>query len=77
MVKKLVENNLELLVGFLSIFMLVARIFIQFEPLNHFPNDDSAIFLYIGRAILNGQVPYVDIWDHKGPLLYYINVNNG
>ncbi len=71
--KKWIGNKLETMAGFLSIFILVARIFIQFEPLDNFPNDDSAVFLYIGRIILNGQLPYVNAWDHKGPLLYYIN----
>lgn len=73
MTRKTVENNLEIILGFLFIFWQVARIFIRFEPLDYFPNDDSAVFLYVGRSILNGQVPYLDVWDHKGPLLYYIN----
>jgi hypothetical protein len=34
---------------------------------------DSGVFSYIGWRILNGQVPYRDIWDHKPPLIYYIN----
>lgn len=57
----------------LFIAWLVAVVFIRFEPLNNFPNDDSAVFLYIGRGILKGQIPYLDIWDHKAPLLYYID----
>jgi hypothetical protein len=73
MTKKMVGNNWELILVFVVVFGLVARIFIRFEPLDHFPNDDSSIFLYIGRSILNGQVPYLDVWDHKGPLLYYID----
>lgn len=37
------------------------------------PERDSGVFLYIGQQILDGSVPYRDIWDHKGPLIYYIN----
>ena len=37
------------------------------------PLTDSSVFLYIGEQILDGAVPYRDIWDHKGPLVYYIN----
>jgi len=37
------------------------------------PLTDSSVFLYIGERILDGAVPYRDIWDHKGPLVYYIN----
>src|SRR5215470_11276925 len=34
---------------------------------------DSGVFLYAGSRILAGQVPYRDVWDHKGPLIYYID----
>ena len=30
---------------------------------------DSGVFLYTGMAISRGGMPYVDSWDHKGPLL--------
>lgn len=34
---------------------------------------DSGVFIYIGDKILAGQVPYRDIWDHKGPVIYFID----
>ena len=34
---------------------------------------DSAIFKTMGLAVLEGKTPYVDIFDHKGPVLYFIN----
>jgi 4-amino-4-deoxy-L-arabinose transferase-like glycosyltransferase len=37
------------------------------------PNRDSGVFLYAGQQILNGGLPYISVWDHKGPLIYYIN----
>jgi len=43
----------------------------MFVPL---PDRDSGVFLYTARQILSGDVPYRDIWDHKGPILYFINV---
>jgi len=33
---------------------------------------DIGTWSYIGKAILEGQVPYRDVWDHKAPGLYYI-----
>lgn len=33
---------------------------------------DSAIFRLVGTAMAHGQVPYVDIWDHKGPGLFLL-----
>lgn len=42
-------------------------------PGNHLPPEwDSAVFLYIGRRMTEGKVPYLDLFDHKGPLLYLI-----
>lgn len=34
---------------------------------------DSGVFMYIGSEILEGKIPYRDIWDHKPPLIFYIN----
>ncbi len=36
------------------------------------PNEDSSVFLYIGERMLEGKVPYRDLFDHKGLLLYFI-----
>ncbi|MBE0697619.1 MAG: hypothetical protein IH586_11920 [Anaerolineaceae bacterium] len=37
------------------------------------PDIDSGIYSYIGWRILDGQIPYRDIWDHKPPLIYFLN----
>lgn len=37
-------------------------------------NIDSSVFNYVARVIRNGGMPYRDTFDHKGPLLYLINV---
>jgi hypothetical protein len=39
----------------------------------HFPFRDSGVFLYAGWRIREGEVPYADVWDHKPPLIYFIN----
>jgi hypothetical protein len=48
------------------------------SPLNPLSSDipagDSSVFLTIAQGILHGKLPYVDFFDHKGPLLYLINV---
>lgn len=44
------------------------------SPLNmQYTNRDSGVFLYVGWRILNGELPYRDVWDHKPPLIFYIN----
>ena len=34
---------------------------------------DSGVFLYMGWRILHGELPYRDLWDHKPPVIFYIN----
>lgn len=46
------------------------------SPLNpksvRLPDIDSSIFIYFGYGIRAGMTPYVDMVDHKGPLLWTI-----
>lgn len=42
----------------------------QFYP---YPERDSGVFLYTGWRILNGELPYVAVWDHKPPMVFLIN----
>ena len=40
-----------------------------------YPNEygyDSAFFRFIGDSILKGKTIYKDIWDHKGPVFYFL-----
>ena len=37
------------------------------------PSRDSGVFLYIGWRLLNGDIPYQDVWDHKPPLIYFVD----
>ncbi|HSN78111.1 MAG TPA: glycosyltransferase family 39 protein [Anaerolineae bacterium] len=34
---------------------------------------DSGVFLYVGWRILHGEIPYLHLWDHKPPLIFYLN----
>ena len=37
------------------------------------PSLDSSTYIYVAEGILKGELPYVDRWDNKGPLLYSLN----
>lgn len=44
------------------------------NPVNMtFPSRDSGVFLYVAWRLLVGDVPYRDVWDHKPPLIYFID----
>src|SRR5262245_997230 len=37
------------------------------------PSRDSGVFLYMGWRLLSGDIPYQDVWDHKPPLIYFVD----
>jgi hypothetical protein len=37
------------------------------------PSRDSGVFLYVGWRFLNGDTLYRDVWDHKPPLIYFVD----
>ena len=42
------------------------------SPLDPFYHYDSSAFFTIGKCITDGYAPHLDLFDHKGPLLYVI-----
>jgi hypothetical protein len=58
-----------------TIFVLAVCLLFSFlycPPLDIF-YDDKEIFKYIGRLIHKGGVPYKDVFDHKPPLIFFLN----
>ena len=56
--------------------ILVGALYVLFplSPiLKRYVGRDSGVFLYIGWRILNGELPYKDVWDHKPPVVFYID----
>ena len=50
----------------------VSTLFRLFPGNNRLPTEDSSVFLYIGKRMTEGKIPYRDLFDHKGPVLYFI-----
>ena len=71
------KTNLMKLSSYIPIIFLILLNLIVLVPVSPafqpIPNRDSGVFLYIGKGVLLGNIPYRDFWDHKGPLIYYIN----
>lgn len=60
-----------------GVYSIIAALFLMIfsyssSPLYDTYGGDSSIFMLIGKGILNGKVPYLDLFDHKGPLLFFI-----
>ena len=61
-----------------SVVIIILIIFSLFflsttSPLfENFFGLDSAYYRFIGLSILNKKTPYLDIWENKGPVFYFI-----
>jgi dolichyl-phosphate-mannose-protein mannosyltransferase len=53
--------------------LLVLVVLDQANPLTTPMGRDSGVFAHIASHLLKGQTPYVFAWDHKPPLIYFIN----
>lgn len=68
------ENRILQLLFVVLIVGLGLVAYIQVSPLaSPWLERDQGVFTYIGNLILHGGIPYRDIWDHKPPLIYFIN----
>lgn len=66
------NRNIALLAAVLSaLFLPFASVYTS--PLNPYYGSDAAVFMVIGKGMTQGLVPYVDLYDHKGPLLFFFN----
>jgi len=59
-----------LLIG-LALAGVTIAAFVLLRPYAILLGGDASIFLTVGRGWLHGQVPYLDAWDHKPPLIYF------
>lgn len=42
-------------------------------PTGKAPQEDAGVFLYAAQVLLDGDLPYRDVWDHKPPLIYVLD----
>lgn len=60
-----------LLLAFLAFIFLLAHS-INTSPLFITLYSDSETFIVMGKLFLRGEVPYIDFFDHKGPIIIFI-----
>ncbi|MDD5070275.1 MAG: glycosyltransferase family 39 protein [Candidatus Omnitrophica bacterium] len=64
------KNNLHILILIFLLIFIVRLPFIS-KLLNH---PDEKVYFTVAQQISQGAVLYRDVWDHKGPLLYFLFV---
>ena len=73
----LIKKNSKLLVtiGFCSLFAFLICLLSPSSPFTQkYIGTDTWVFQYNAIAMKNGMLPYVDFFDHKGIILYFINL---
>jgi|GEM_PF-4781661 hypothetical protein len=68
-------NNKKIVITFHLLVLICFAVMVSISVSPHLfprPNIDQGVYIYIGSQILDGKLPYRDLWDHKGFLIYYI-----
>lgn len=67
--KTFIKNNI---IYWILLLFLCAYEALQLpqSPLFNRYDNDSSVYQYVGKMMLEGQIPYKDVFDHKGPLVY-------
>ncbi len=66
------NRNIALAAALLSL-LFVPFASVYTSPYNPYYGSDAAVFMVIGKGMTQGLVPYLDLYDHKGPLLFFFN----
>ncbi len=71
------KKNMFVFFIFLSLFYVLSFSFstsLFYPQYAFFHGNDSSQFLTIGKAWLFGKIPYRDMFDHKGPFIFLVNM---
>ena len=69
-IKFVIKYGIMLLTAFIFVFYASATT----SPFIDFKRIDSYMFLIMGRGWSKGLIPYVDLFDQKGPAIFFINM---
>ncbi|HEV8671758.1 MAG TPA: hypothetical protein VGS01_13600 [Candidatus Limnocylindria bacterium] len=57
-----------------AILVVVAvAVLVPNHPAGRVPAEDAGVFFYAAQRLLEGGVPYRDVWDHKPPGVYLVS----
>lgn len=78
MVRYMIDNRRELFLRFFISAMGIMFVTLFSYSTSWFYPDyyggDSAQFLTIGKAWMLGKIPYRDMFDHKGPVIFFVDM---
>lgn len=68
-----VKNTIGIILVCVLIISLSLLLLSDGNPYFSEPGRDSGFFMFTGRELLRGKELYTQIWDSKGPLVFFIN----
>lgn len=70
---KVIENLTVFLAALILALLFCLKFSLTTSPFYSIHGDDSAMFYLIGKYWSEGFLPYVSLWDQKGPMIFLIN----
>ncbi len=58
----------------IAVGLMASTFFSTFPLTKTYTYTDSSVFIYIGKMMQKGYLPYKDLFDHKGILLYFVQM---
>lgn len=70
--KKLGKNKHKVFLYLFCIFLMLISSGFTSPLYPHYIGVDCSFFLIIARGIICGKIPYIDLFDHKGPIFFWM-----
>lgn len=67
------DRSIRFVLIFLMTFLWQFLFLILISPLVDYDYGDSIVYKQMGLALLQGKLLYIDLFDHKGPILYFVH----
>ena len=65
-------NTAIFFVCFITALLYLLLFAYTISPITSYEGCDSCVFKQMGLVLLQGKTPYIGFFDHKGPILYFI-----
>ncbi len=76
MIKKLFSGEVtdKKVIAYIFLYLFFLLLFTTHMSPMYFSNEWSDVNVYftIGKSIFNGKVPYTEVFDHKGPFIFFL-----
>ena len=74
MINKKTASVLEIVGVIVLACLFCLKFSLTTSPFYNIQGQDSACFYLFGKYWSEGFLPYISLWDHKGPLIFFINL---